>query len=163
MDLSSQPPAPPNGLPLPPGCREVCALSHGVVWAFLPVFVFSEKLGGCQQPHWAVWSQKSELLADPLPFRKPGLRLSPHLLRACASPFRLRRGGVPPGGAFSSCSVWPCSALVGRGCCSLTDSSPSLPALRISPALQPPPGSLEPPEELSPVTRGGAEHLSLSE
>lgn len=108
MDLSSQPPATPNGLPLLRGCGRRVHFSMGVVWAFLPVFVFSEKLGagGCQQPHWAVWSQESEQLAEPLPFRKPGLRLSPELLpvppkERCAS----GQGFLLP--------QWQCEALEG--------------------------------------------------
>lgn len=46
MDLSSQPPPLPTAFPCSGAAGRRVHFSMGVVWAFLPVFVFSEKLGG---------------------------------------------------------------------------------------------------------------------
>lgn len=58
------PPAPPDGRALALGAAGRCVHCFmGVVWVFLPVFIFSEKLGGDVSGHTgAVWSQESQRL-----------------------------------------------------------------------------------------------------
>lgn len=93
---------------LAPGLRGAVHFPTGVVWAFLPVFVFSEKLGGCQRPHWAVGSQESLASACRLTCSEPALL---PLQGRCAS----GQGFLLPQGVALEGSPFPAAPWRGGG------------------------------------------------
>lgn len=153
LGLHSPRPAPPDHLALALGAVGRCVhFPMGVLWVFLPVFVFSEKLGGDASGRTgAIWSYESERLGRASAFSQgPGLGLSASpVQRPALRPLSPPKGRCASGQGFlravlgrGRASPFPAAPGRGRGFCCLTDSSPFFPAL---PSGSAPPSSQPPP------------------